>query len=120
MVMNGERPPRPEGTHVTPEIPLDDLWKLVEACWAQLPDKRPTGTEVQKSILRLQGVNAPKPVTNDDRSSATAETRILTRRKHACQDCDKAFSSASLLNDHIQIYHMNIRECLMTAMLDSS
>jgi hypothetical protein len=111
MVINGERPPRPEAMDFTPRIAFDDLWTLVEACWTQLPNERPTGSEVQIEILNLQRRNITCPVANNDRSSTTPEARITPRRKHTCQDCDKTFNSVSLLNDHVQVFHMNIREC---------
>jgi hypothetical protein len=118
MVINGQRPSRPEDIDFIPEIPFDDLWQLVEACWAQLPDKRPTASDAEKIILQLRRGSASNPVTNDGQSSATNETQITSRRKYTCRECDQAFSSMSLLNDHIKVRHKNIREYFMTAVLE--
>jgi hypothetical protein len=118
MVEKGERPPRPEAIDFSPSIAFDGLWRLVEACWAQLPDERPTASDVQRAILNLQGGNANSTVESDGRTSATAETQITQGKKHVCQDCDKAFSSASLLDDHNNVCHLNIREFFMTAMFE--
>jgi hypothetical protein len=120
MVEKGERPPRPEGIDFSPKIPFDDLWSLVEACWAQFPDQRPTGGEVLISILKFQKGHASDLAESIGQSSAIAETGVATRKKHACQDCDKAFSNVSLLNDHIKVYHMNICERLTIAVLHSN
>jgi hypothetical protein len=120
MVEKGERPPRPEGIYFSPEIPFDDLWSLMEACWAQFPDHRPTGSEALISIQQFQNVHTTDPTEIHGQSSVITETGIATRKQHACQDCDKAFSSVSLLKDHVKVYHLNIREFLMTAVLDSS
>jgi hypothetical protein len=120
MVMKGQRPPRPESINFSPEIPLNDLWPLVEACWAQYPDQRPNASEIEAAILSLQGGDTTDPVTTDGWSFAIAETRVMTARKYACLYCDMALSSLSLLNDHIQVCHMNMSECLITVALGSS
>ena len=47
-IMNGQRPPRP--TH--PVFP-EELWSLVERCWAQDPRFRPEVLEVSETLLNL-------------------------------------------------------------------
>jgi hypothetical protein len=115
MVINGQRPPRPEGIDFIPEIPLDDLWQLVEACWSQLPDRRPTASGIEKVILQLRRGSGNDLVTNDGQSSPASETQMASRRKHTCRECDQAFSSMSILNDHIKVHHEKICECFMAA-----
>jgi hypothetical protein len=118
MVENGERPSRPEVIDFSPRIAFDGLWRIVGACWAQLPDMRPTGNKVQAAILNLPRGNAAHPVTNDGLLSATAEIRTNRRRKLAFQDCDNVSNSMPLLNDHIQVCYMGIRECLIAVVFD--
>jgi hypothetical protein len=82
----------------------------VWACWAQLPEERPTGSEVYKAIVDLQGANTTEPVTHNDQPSPTAGARNAAGRKHTCQDCDESFSSKSRLYDHVTLRHMETRE----------
>jgi hypothetical protein len=110
MVEKGERPPRPEGIHFCPEIPLDDLWSLVEACWAQFPDQRPTGREVQIAIERFQRVYAADPLETNGQPSPKTGARNNAGRKHTCQYCDEAFGSKSRLYDHVTLHHVKPRE----------
>jgi Protein tyrosine and serine/threonine kinase len=45
-VMEGKRPTRPT------EAPLDDnIWSLVEACWAQQPNDRPSATQIMQRLV---------------------------------------------------------------------
>jgi hypothetical protein len=117
MVVNGERPGRPEAIDFTPEIPFDNLWMLVVSCWAQRPDERPTGSDILSAIVNLQRQTATKPTTNDGQSSTTVESQIIKGRKHICQKCDEGFNSKSQLYDHNTVHHMKTSEYLMKAVL---
>ncbi|KAJ7139294.1 kinase-like domain-containing protein [Mycena epipterygia] len=44
-VINGHRPSRPE------TLSQDTLWVLIEDCWKQEPDKRPTATEITQRLV---------------------------------------------------------------------
>jgi hypothetical protein len=109
-VINGERPPRPEAIDFTPRIALDDLWSLMETCWAQAPDERPSGSEVYKAIRDLQGANTAEPGTANDQPFPRAEAQITVGRKHTCQYCNEGFGTKSRLYDHVTLRHMKTRE----------
>jgi hypothetical protein len=92
----------------------------MEACWAPLPDQRPTASEIEIATLNLQRGSTTNPITNNGRSFAIAETQLTAGRKHVCPDCDMAFVDVSQLNDHIKTHRMSIRECLILAVFNSS
>jgi hypothetical protein len=117
MVMNGERPPQPEAINFSPKIAFDDLWTLVEACWAQLPDQRPVGSDIHTRMIGLQRADATDLVTNDGRSYITDDSQIMAERKYARRDCNEAFSSKSRLFEHITARHRKFLDRFMTAVL---
>jgi hypothetical protein len=120
MIGQGERPPQPEGIEFSPRIPFDELWALVEVCWAQMPDRRPTGSEIQIAILNLQRGSTTDSVTNNSRSSAIAEDQVMAGGRDAYQDCDKTPITIPLLHAHIKTHRMDTCECSMAGVLDSS
>jgi len=57
-ITEGKRPPRPVHPALT-----DDLWELMERCWAQEPDSRPEMLEVLQ-VLRSSSVSLFTPMTS--------------------------------------------------------
>jgi hypothetical protein len=52
-LMQGKRPSRPShGLSVTRGL-TDDVWHLIEACWSQYPDDRPTAVQIVKTLYDL-------------------------------------------------------------------
>jgi hypothetical protein len=82
------------------------------------PDRRTTASGIENVILQLQRRSASNLVTNDGQLSAASENQMASKRKHTCQECDQAFSSMSLLNDHIKVHHEKICECFMAAVFE--
>jgi len=50
-VLRGEHPERPEG-----ELFMDDLWEMLELCWATQPESRPSIGSVLKYFVQVSGV----------------------------------------------------------------
>jgi hypothetical protein len=117
MVMNGERPPRPEVIDFSPKIAFDALWTLVGACWAQLLEQRPIGSDIRIESVNLQRANANEFAPNDGRSHVTDDSHITAGRKHVRREYDEAFSSKSRIFEHITARHRKFRDCFMTAVL---
>uniref|UniRef100_A0A0W0FCY8 Uncharacterized protein n=1 Tax=Moniliophthora roreri TaxID=221103 RepID=A0A0W0FCY8_MONRR len=59
-VMQGNRPSRPDNM---PEL-SDEMWSLIEGCWATEPSSRPDIEEVRKSIDTFFGAIDPAPAWN--------------------------------------------------------
>ena len=65
MIIRGERPGRPQG--IEGLLFTDDLWDMVQLCWSQQPNDRPT-VEVVLERLIPASVNwqPPPPNVSDD------------------------------------------------------
>jgi len=67
-VIAGEHPPREAGF-------TDDLWKMLERCWASQPTDRPS---IEDVLLRLEGVSdssePPSPVMDEEMEEDRRET----------------------------------------------
>jgi len=59
-VMSGRRPARPSHDLSTKRGLSDEVWHLVETCWAQKPIERPTATQVVKQLRALPN----RPIDN--------------------------------------------------------
>lgn len=53
-VLKGERPPRPVTDREKARGLTDDTWSLIQRCWAQNPDERPTMTGVVNELLYIR------------------------------------------------------------------
>lgn len=51
---NGSPPSRPEGKTSDSGV-TDDLWKLMQSCWAKRADSRPSMTIVRGNLAKIQG-----------------------------------------------------------------
>jgi hypothetical protein len=52
MVLNGERPLHPTAAECLFEL-TDGMWLLIEDCWAQVADLRPSISEVHTRLLSI-------------------------------------------------------------------
>ena len=59
-VIAGERPGRPEGAWFT-----DDLWGMLQLCWAARPESRPSVEAVLVCLERVSGAWEPSPQEMD-------------------------------------------------------
>ena len=59
-VLEGSRPPRPADTSLL----SDDIWKVIEMCWGQEPQDRPSAESVLEQ-LPLAGVVDDRPSGDD-------------------------------------------------------
>ena len=64
----GERPERPG-------LVGDEMWELIQRCWAQGPGERPRFGEVVERMRKCQRVEVPLRRTSSLRSGAVEETR---------------------------------------------
>jgi hypothetical protein len=62
-VVSGKRPTRPrqDCERKCMMEPTDAMWALVQRCWHQDEDHRPTMNEVVEELENLQDLNAPRP-----------------------------------------------------------
>ncbi|THU90223.1 kinase-like protein [Dendrothele bispora CBS 962.96] len=67
-VLSGKRPQRPEDN----ETISDEIWQLIEACWAQESTTRPSATEVGTRLQQL--VSYPKSISGESPLQPTRET----------------------------------------------
>ncbi|KAJ7651265.1 kinase-like domain-containing protein [Roridomyces roridus] len=75
-VLRGERPARPPSCCGTPA--LDGLWSLIEDCWQQAPESRPTASQV---VERLQGGDIAATETNPNTRDWDEEFTSRFRRQ---------------------------------------
>ena len=59
-VVNGERPQRPSG--IEGAWFTDDLWRLLNGCWAIRPEDRPSVSAVLEVLERALGGTKPPPL----------------------------------------------------------
>jgi hypothetical protein len=82
LILDGVRPPRPP-----PEVHFpDEIWTLVQSCWAHQPLDRPSSlhvTEVLRNISdsRVAGPSQPSVLVNDNTPEYDPESVVL-RAKH--------------------------------------
>jgi hypothetical protein len=73
-VMEGKRPARPLHDLISTRGLSDELWNLIERCWAQNPSKRPTATEVVRQLRSLP--NRPTDSRPFDESTIPGPSRV--------------------------------------------
>lgn len=66
VVDRGIRPPRPSEQSIVLSGLHDDMWKLVQECWAQKPEDRPVVATV---VLRLSAMSPGKPVDSNSNAA---------------------------------------------------
>ena len=69
--MDGERPQRPggaEGARFT-----DELWQLLNGCWATRPEDRPSVSAVLELLERVSGDSKPPSMQADEDSGASED-----------------------------------------------
>ena len=59
-VVSGERPQRPEG--VKGERFTDDLWPMLNRCWATRPESRPSSSVILECLERVSRDTKPPPL----------------------------------------------------------
>jgi hypothetical protein len=52
-LIDGLRPSRPEGDSCRIRGLTDEVWNLIETCWAEDPSQRPTATQVVERLRKL-------------------------------------------------------------------
>jgi hypothetical protein len=82
-VMQGQRPSRP--THELSHTRgfNDEIWHVIEVCWDQDPDKRPTASKVVESIRGLP--NRPldrRPLNDFDKTLPSQVLSMHNRADH--------------------------------------
>ena len=65
-VVEGSRPPRPADTSLL----SDEIWKVIEMCWNQEPQDRPSAESVIKQ-LPLAGIVDDRPTGDDHLAPST-------------------------------------------------
>ena len=76
-IMDGERPQRPggvEGARFT-----DDLWRMLNRCWATRPESRPSSSEVLECLERVSRDTKPPPLGVGEDPEVNADGRNLTK-----------------------------------------
>ena len=68
MVMDGEHPQRPRG--VEGAWFTNDLWRMLNLCWATRPEDRPSVSAVLEFLERVSGDTKPTPLQVDENSEA--------------------------------------------------
>ena len=88
-VVDGEHPQRPggaEGARFT-----DDLWRMLNRCWATRPESRPSGSAVLECLERVSRDTKPPSLGVGEDPEVGADGRNLTK------SFSRVFSSFDLL-----------------------
>jgi hypothetical protein len=83
ILKDGRRPSRPfeplEPSEPSPQIRGldDDMWLLIEACWDQVPEKRPGADHIVKSLRELPNRGKDERPRRDLNSTYVAQMRSI-------------------------------------------
>jgi hypothetical protein len=79
LVIRGQRPAHPSAEECGRTGLKDDVWKLIESCWDQQPDRRPIASEIVERLRSMRSVESEQqPSIWDD--SFILQLRSTLRR----------------------------------------
>lgn len=89
-LVQGERPSRP--THALSETRglNDEVWRLMERCWSQLPSDRPAADQVVEALCHTNRTLDTRPLDN---LSTASPSQMWNKQEH------HPFSALTLRNE---------------------
>jgi hypothetical protein len=79
-VLDGRRPTHPPSSSRTPS--LDGLWNLVENCWEERPEIRPTASQIVERLMgdEIRATKTQSPTDWDDTFTSKFRRQLLGQR----------------------------------------